>query len=145
MSLYTKATPKRYLFSTEAENGTFFVCFRMGRIVSACGDLFSACGDRCSACGETFSHAEIRVPRRFRMWRPLFRVWRTRSLHAEKFRMRRGSSARGTPVSAYGDGPPHVEHEFPHAENESPHAEIILHMHVVPKTMTKVPFSTSCY
>ena len=51
----------------EAENGTFFIVFRM-TVASACGESFpradrdscSACGDRCSVCGGKSPH---RVPR----------------------------------------------------------------------------------
>ena len=77
--------------TTEAENGTFLIVFRM------------TCA---SACGESFPHAETRVPRaedrlcmrrpKFHVRRPLFRVWRN-------------VSACGDSCSMCGGPSPHVE------------------------------------
>ena len=101
----------RLLLITEAENGTFFIVFRM-TCASACGESFrtrkivSACGNSCSACGDrpcggTSPHAEIRV------------------LHA-KNRDR---------CSACGGTSPHAEIVFRVRRTWSPHA----------KTRTKFP------
>ena len=113
------------------------LCFRMRRIVSACGDSFSACGG-------PSPHAEIGVPRAenrfrmrrlvFRMRRSVFRMRRNVSAYVTGLRMRRVSSARTIRVSACGEGPPHAEHESPHAESVlrtrntggPPHAETVL-------------------
>ena len=105
------------LNSTEAENGTFLIVFRM-----MCA---SACGGSCSACGESFPHAETRVPRA----EILFRVWRNVSACGDSCSMCRRPCGAGVPraetrfprhfprnVSACGDSCSACGRQSPHAE-----------------------------
>ena len=103
------------------------LCFRMRRIVSACGDSLSVCrgGD---LCGDPFPRAEERL----RMRRFVFRVRRTIGvpraenrlrMRRQVFRVRRNVSTCGDSCSACGGPFPHVKPLFRVRRTRSPHAE----------------------